>query len=209
MSAPASRRAGSRRPLVVVGDTLLDRDLEGQVDRLCPDAPVPVIDELEQTSRPGGAGLAAALAASEGRPVTLVTALAGDEAGRELANLLGRCGVEVVDLGLHGQTPQKVRVRSGGQSLLRLDHGSRHREPVGPCPATAADAMERAGAVLLADYGRGVAAEPGLRHLLAHLPVRTPLVWDPHPRGPEPVAGVRLATPNRSEAAAAVPGPEG
>ena len=199
------------RPLAVVGDALLDRDLEGQVDRICPDAPVPVVDELVQTSRPGGAGLAAALAAADGRPVTLVTALARDGGGRELAELLALCGVAVVDLGLDGRTPEKVRVRSGGQSLVRLDHGSRRPGRVGPCSEEATRAMRgavgRAGAVLVADYGRGVAAEPGLRELLEHLSPRTPVVWDPHPRSPEPVPGVRLATPNRSEAAALVDGP--
>ena len=196
-------------PLVVVGDALLDRDLEGQADRLCPDAPVPVVDQLVQTSRPGGAGLAAALAAADGRPVTLVTALAPEGAGPELAHLLAGSGVEVVDLGLEGQTPEKVRVRSHGQSLLRLDHGPRRPGRVGPCPRAAADAIAGAGAVLVADYGRGVAAEPGVRALLADLSPRTPMVWDPHPRGPEPVAGARLATPNRSEATALVPEPPG
>lgn len=197
------------RPLVVVGDALLDRDLEGQVERLCPDAPVPVVDELVQRSRPGGAGLAAALAAAEGRTVTLVTALSDDGPGRELAGLLARCGVDVVDLGLQGQTPEKVRVRSGGQSLLRLDHGPRRPAPVGRCTPGAARAAAAAGAVLVADYGRGVAAEPGVRHMLGQLPVRTPVVWDPHPRGPDPVPGARLVTPNRREAAALVPGSDG
>ena len=197
------------RPLVVVGDALLDRDLMGEVERLCPDAPVPVVDELVQTSRPGGAALAAALAAAEERPVTLVTALADDSAARELADLLTRGGVEIVDLGLGGRTPEKVRVRSDRQSLLRLDHGPRQPGPVGPCPPAATAAVAAAGAVLVADYGRGVAAEPGVRRMLSRLPVRHPLVWDPHPRGPEPVAGVRLATPNRSEAAALVPEPHG
>jgi bifunctional ADP-heptose synthase (sugar kinase/adenylyltransferase) len=50
-------------PLVVVGDTLLDVEVEGDVERLCPEAPVPVLDEGGVTRRPGGAGLAAALAA--------------------------------------------------------------------------------------------------------------------------------------------------
>ena len=90
------------RRVVVVGDTLLDRDVVGQVDRLCPDAPVPVFDQQDEYLRPGGAGLAAVLAASGGRPVTLVTALADDDAGRRLRRLLADAGVDVVDLGLRG-----------------------------------------------------------------------------------------------------------
>ena len=103
-------------PLVVVGDALLDRDLEGEVTRLSPDAPVPVVDSPVDVPRPGGAGLAALLAAQDGRDVVLVTALADDAPGHELRQLLRDGGVHVVDLGLDGATPEKVRVRSAGRS---------------------------------------------------------------------------------------------
>ena len=195
----------TRAPLVVVGDALLDRDLDGQAERLAPDAPVPVVDDPAERRRPGGAALAATLAATlDGRAVVLVTALAGDEAGGALGGLLEAAGVEVVDLGLAGPTPEKIRVRAQGHSLLRLDRGSRPGR-VGPLDRAGRRALAGAGAVLVADYGRGVAAEPGLRAALADLPSRRPLVWDPHPRGPAPVPGARLATPNRAEAAGFVP----
>ena len=195
----------TRAPLVVVGDALLDRDLDGQAERLAPDAPVPVVDDPAERRRPGGAALAATLAATlDGRAVVLVTALAGDEAGGALGGLLEAAGVEVVDLGLAGPTPEKIRVRAQGHSLLRLDRASRPGR-VGPLDRAGRRALAGAGAVLVADYGRGVAAEPGLRAALADLPSRRPLVWDPHPRGPAPVPGARLATPNRAEAAGFVP----
>jgi D-beta-D-heptose 7-phosphate kinase/D-beta-D-heptose 1-phosphate adenosyltransferase len=196
-------------PLVVLGDSLLDRDLDGRVERLAPDAPVPVVDEPDERCRPGGAGLAAALAARDGqREVVLVTALAGDLAGRELAKLLAEAGVRVVDLGLSGPTPEKIRVRAEGRSLLRMDRGG---EPgtVGALRADGLRALTLAGAVLVADYGRGLAAQPSVREALRRTPSRVPLVWDPHPRGATPVAGVRLATPNRAEAARLVPGVRG
>lgn len=185
--------------LVVVGDALLDRDLVGTVSRMAPDAPVPVIDVSSGTSRPGGAGLAALLAARDGRPVTLVTALGSDPAGQEVADLLAGAGVEVVDLGLCGATPEKVRARAGDQPLLRLDYGG-PPSAVGPLPDAGRRAIAGAPGVLVADYGRGVTSEPGVRNALASLPKRRPVVWDPHPRGAEPIAGVRLVTPNRSEA---------
>lgn len=190
--------------VVVVGDCLLDRDIEGIVERICPDAPVPVVDACSVQPRPGGAGLAAALLAADGRPVTLVSALADDDAGRELAELLRRLGVDVCDLGLDGPTPEKVRIRAAGQSLLRLDLGA---EPglVGALSDSARSCLAGAGAVLVADYGRGMAAQADVRAALAALPVRVPIVWDPHPRGPEPIKGVRLATPNAAEAARLVP----
>ncbi|WP_285903012.1 SIS domain-containing protein, partial [Frankia sp. AiPs1] len=118
--APSRPRSG---PLVIVGDALLDRDVAGRVERLAPDAPVPVLDEITDTARPGGAGLAAILAAGDGADVVLITALADDEAGRRLAALLADAGITVVDLGLTGTTPQKIRLCAARNILLRLDRG--------------------------------------------------------------------------------------
>jgi rfaE bifunctional protein nucleotidyltransferase chain/domain/rfaE bifunctional protein kinase chain/domain len=188
--------------LVVIGDLLLDRDVDGVVERLSPDAPVAVLEERSVESRPGGAGLAAALAAADGRDVTLVTALADDAAGRELEQLLRERGVELVDLGLAGATPEKVRLRTGDRALLRLDRGGREPGAVGRASAGARAAIGWAEALLVSDYGRGVAASPEIRELLAERAATgLPTVWDPHPRGPAPVEGVALATPNAAEAA--------
>jgi rfaE bifunctional protein nucleotidyltransferase chain/domain len=187
-----------RAPLVVVGDALLDLDLEGVAERLAPDSPVPVLDDLVEHPRPGGAALAALMAARDGREMVLVTALGDDDAGDRVEALVA--GVRVVRLPYDGPTPVKQRVRAGGQSLLRLDSGTRPGT-IGAVPAEVADLLAGAGAVLVADYGRGVTAVPALRALLAGLPRRVPVVWDPHPRGSDPVPGVRLVTPNRPEAA--------
>ncbi|MBD0282895.1 MAG: bifunctional heptose 7-phosphate kinase/heptose 1-phosphate adenyltransferase [Thermoleophilaceae bacterium] len=196
----------SRGPVVVIGDALLDRDVHGIAERLSPDAPVPVLDELASTPRPGGAGLAAALAARDARPVTLVTALAGDAAGVELRAELERLRVEVVDIGLKGPTPEKVRFLAGERPLMRLDRSGRGGS-VGTATAAARAAIGWADAVLVSDYGRGVAAEPGLRGAIAELRARVPVVWDPHPRGATPVPRATVATPNEGEAARFAPMP--
>jgi rfaE bifunctional protein nucleotidyltransferase chain/domain/rfaE bifunctional protein kinase chain/domain len=185
---------------VVVGDALVDRDVEGSTERLCPDAPVPVLDESVATARPGGAALAAALLAEAGRGVVLVAAIGADEAGRELGSLLADRGVELVNLGLAGPTPEKIRFRSAGQSLLRVDRGS-VPSGVGAVTDRARRTIAGAGAVLVADYGRGVAAAPGVRAALS-AGRRRPVVWDPHRRGAVPVEQVDVVTPNRSELAA-------
>lgn len=198
----------SPRPLVVVGDTLLDVDVDGDVERICPEAPVPVLDERARHVRPGGAGLAAILAAGDGRAVTLVTALAGDEAGRELRSLLAAAGVEVVDLGLTGTTPRKTRLRADGRLVLRVDDGDAGAIR-SPAPEPALRCVRSTGAVLVADYGRGIAADGALRRALTERPQGRPLIWDPHPSGPEPVSGVDVVTPNRREAAALIPDVEG
>ena len=190
--------------LAVIGDALLDRDLDGHAERLAPDAPVPVVDEMERRDRAGGAGLAATLAAAAGHEVTLVCALGADPAGSRLRELLDAAGVTVCDLGLHGATPEKVRVRVAGRALVRLDSGGESRG-CGPLDRAARSALAAADAVLVSDYGRGVAAEPTVRAALARL-AATPIVWDPHPRGPAPVPGCVLVTPNAAEAERAAPG---
>ena len=191
----------------MIGDALLDRDLDGRAERLAPDAPVPVVDALEPHDRAGGAGLAATIAAAAGHAVTLVCALGDDVAGARVRALLESACVSVCDLGLPGATPEKVRVRAGGRALVRLDSGGETRA-CGPLNEAARAALRGADAVLVSDYGRGVAAEPTVRAALASLGA-TPIVWDPHPNGPDPVPGCALVTPNAAEAAAAWPGDAG
>ncbi|MEI7033333.1 D-glycero-beta-D-manno-heptose 1-phosphate adenylyltransferase [Streptomyces pratensis] len=187
---------------MVIGDALLDRDLLGSVERVSPEAPVVVVDRVETRSRPGGAGLAAVLMARGGEPVTLVTALAADPEGQELGGLLRAAGVRVVDLGLTGPTPVKSRVRAGGRTVLMFS-----QEPdAPPAPRRGLTDAEReliagARAVLVSDYGRGLAEDASVRAALVAAASATPVVWDPHPRGARPVAGIRLATPNSREAA--------
>ncbi|HKR49493.1 MAG TPA: PfkB family carbohydrate kinase [Pseudonocardiaceae bacterium] len=193
--------SGSR--LVVLGDALLDSDLTGTVNRLCPDAPAPIVDLSAQCQRPGGAGLAALLAAQAGHQVTLVTALGNDPPARVLAQLL-TADVEVVAMPLRGATVCKTRVRAAGQSLLRIDSGD-GRATGGPVQPHVQDALRSAEAVLVTDYGRGLTAVPALRAVLAELTGRVPVVWDPHPHGDPPLTGCRLVTPNGREATGFVP----
>ena len=181
--------------LLIVGDSLLDRDVEGSVERLCPDAPVPVVDEPRSRARPGGAALAAALAARSGRPVTLVTPIARDASGDELRALLRDADVDLVALETHAPTVEKIRIRADGRTLLRIDQGGKDPAPIS---ASHGDTSVFAGAaVLVSDYGRGVTRDPDMRGAIASSAC---VVWDPHPRGATPVPGCRLVTPNRAEA---------
>ncbi|MFD0265340.1 D-glycero-beta-D-manno-heptose 1-phosphate adenylyltransferase [Streptomyces sp. NPDC127106] len=188
-----------RAPLVVVGDVLLDQDIRGVASRLAPDAPAPVVDVTDDLSRPGGAGLAAVLAARYGREVVLITALGQDPASNRVRAVLdGR--VRLVELPLEGSLPVKTRVLADGRPLARIDRGGGE---VGLATAAVGRALASAHAVLVADYGRGTAQ--ALRPLLADTARRVPMVWDPHPRGGSPVPGARLVTPNAAEAAALCP----
>ncbi|MEV4744280.1 PfkB family carbohydrate kinase [Streptomyces sp. NPDC049555] len=189
-------------PLLVVGDVLLDRDLTGTAERLAPDAPVPVLDGCEEHLRPGGAGLAAYLAARSGRPVTLAAPLGTDEASRRVRALL-EPWVTLLPLPLDGPLAEKTRVMAGGRPVVRLDRGTGRAAGV---TDRVRRALAGAPAVLVADYARGTAEV--LRAELAERARRTALVWDPHPRGAPPVPGARLVTPTGEEArrfAGAVP----
>jgi D-beta-D-heptose 7-phosphate kinase / D-beta-D-heptose 1-phosphate adenosyltransferase len=190
------------RGLVVVGDALLDRDVAGAVTRVSPDAPVPVFDEQSTRDRVGGAALAAALAAGDGpgdgQPVRLVSAVGRDPAGARLRELLAEAGVELIELPYGGGTPEKIRLCTDRQVVLRLDRAGLSGG-VGEPGAEALAALAGASAILVSDYGRGVTGLSGLRRVLAGAAQSRPVVWDPHRRGTSPVPGVRLATPNESE----------
>ncbi|MFD0485169.1 PfkB family carbohydrate kinase [Kineococcus sp. GCM10028916] len=206
-------RGSGTRHVVVVGDSVLDVDLLGHSDRIAPDAPVPVVDLTDRQESPGGAGLTALLVAAGGAGVagtttTLVTPLSDDDAGRRL-----RAGLEdaahpvtVVGLGHRGGTRTKTRVRVAGQSLVRLDEG-------GPGTPEAVDAgalaavLATADVVLVSDYGAGTTHDPAVRAALTEAARRVPVVWDPHPRGGNPVPGCALVSPNLSEAKAAAGSP--
>ena len=186
-------------PLVVVGDSLLDVDLHGTVSRVAPDAPVPVVDCQRERHRAGGAGLAAVLAAGlAGADVVLITALGQDHAGSRLRDLISP-HAQLVPLPLDGGTPCKIRVQASGQPVVRLDAGDGRARP-GQIGLQAERALAQAGAVLVADYGRGMAMHPALRAMLSRLTAGTPVVWDPHPAGGRPLPGSRLVTPSQREA---------
>ena len=190
----------SGRRLVVVGDVLLDRDIIGTVDRLSPEAPVPVVSDTLAVDRPGGAGLAAILAAREpGWRITLVGGMGQDASGARVRELLHEAGVEVIDLATDGTTPVKTRVRAADRTLLRYD--TTHAPlRLGPLPDRARSRLAEAAAVVVCDYGRGITAHDELRWALTDAARRRPLVWDPHPKGAAPVPGTALAVPNADEA---------
>jgi D-beta-D-heptose 7-phosphate kinase/D-beta-D-heptose 1-phosphate adenosyltransferase len=188
-----------RRPIVIVGDSMLDVDIEGDATRLSPEAPVPVVDAKRIWHRPGGAGLAAVLAARTESDVVLVTALADDPDGRALVDLLTSAGVTVVGLPMAGNTVCKTRIRAAGQSMLRLDHGD-GSAVTDAVPETLGTVFDDAGAICVADYGHGVTSHPGIRERLRRAADRIPVVWDPHPRGAAPTEGCWLVTPNQAEA---------
>ena len=153
----------------MVGDTLLDRDVEGAVNRLCPDSPVPVLDETAYADRPGGAGLAAALRRRRRRH----RGGAGHRARRRCrgrpAELPARRrrGAGVRAAAAPGPRRRRSGCGPGGRVLLRLDRGGARRAQPGAPPRRCCRLLAGAAAVLVSDYGRGRARQPALRAALA------------------------------------------
>ena len=193
--------AGHRPLVVVVGDVLLDRTVDGSSERLSPDAPVPVLDVTETVETPGGAGLAASMCADSGADVVLIAPMSGDAAGARLRELLAT-RMRLISCGHRGPTRRKTRLRSGGQPLVRVDDGG-PGDPTDMPLDDIRDVLRAADAVLVSDYGAGVTRHEGLRAGLADVAADVPVIWDPHPRGARPIRGTWLATPNLAEARAA------
>ncbi len=116
------REAVTRTRALVIGDVMLDRYWFGDVERISPEAPVPVVKIARSEERPGGAANVARNAAALGAQVTLISAIGEDEPGRVLEQLLAAEGVRT---SLHRDsslaTTVKLRVIGRQQQLLRID----------------------------------------------------------------------------------------
>ena len=151
------------RPLLVVGDSMLDRYWEGEVERISPEAPVPVLQVRREFSRAGGAANVALNLAALGAPVSLLTLLGADEAGDALTGILRRAGVTVHAVGGHRhRTTQKIRCVAQRHQLLRTDfEEAASADCVADLCATFADVLPDDGVVVLSDYAKGVLSHCG------------------------------------------------
>jgi len=137
--------------IAVVGDLLVDRDVIGHVGRVAADAPVPIVEQPIERMRPGGAGLAASLAAA-GAAVALLTAASDADADRIAVERLRELGVTVHAARRVAPVPQKIRVRTDDHVMLRVDRGVRSSS-VGAFPPAGLEALDRRDAILVSDYG--------------------------------------------------------
>lgn len=202
----ASRLFRANRKVVVVGDAILDTWLTGRCERLCREAPAPVVDIDHRTDTPGGAGNTAVNLAALGAEVHLVAAVGADTAGEMLVQSLHQRGVHTDHMVMtdHRTTITKQRIVAGDQVLLRFDAGDRPtNDPVEPMRILDAlhAALRTADALVVCDYDAGV-LDSGVREaLLALRPGLPLLVVDA--REPHRWQGLRpdVVTPNTAEAA--------
>lgn len=186
--------------LLVVGDVMLDRYWFGEVNRISPEAPVPVVKVERQEERLGGAANVARNAASLGAVTAILSVVGDDDAGRTLARLLE---AGQIDAGLHVDreidTTVKLRVVGRQQQLLRIDFETSPSHEI--LQAKLADFERRvvdADVIILSDYGKG-----GLTHIAEMIRIARaadkPVLVDPKGDDWAKYAGATVITPNRAE----------
>jgi rfaE bifunctional protein kinase chain/domain len=195
--------------VLIVGDLMLDQFIWGRVDRISPEAPVPVVHVTREDLRPGGAGNVVSNVAALGGRAAVAGLVGRDQAGArlrlELARLGAHTGGIVATRGT--STIRKTRIIAHHQQVVRLDH----EDP--PAPDGAASRrlrdwvlaqLRRAQVLVVSDYGKGtVGAE--LLDALAEAHARRAFTWvvDPKSGNFSHYRGVSLVKPNLREAAAA------
>lgn len=196
----------SQLRVVVVGESVLDIYLDGSTERICREAPVPVVNVTGRQAAPGGGANTARNLATLGAQVAFLSVIGSDAAGTELLALLAESNVDssrvVVQNGR--VTPAKHRVSAEGQLLVRFDQGD--SDAISPdaekrlC-AHLAEIFAPADAIIISDYDLGVLT-PGVIACLGRLQRHTPrlLVADARRLAPYCGLGVTAVKPNYEEA---------
>lgn len=195
----------SQRRVLVVGDVMLDRYWHGAVDRISPEAPVPVVRISREEERLGGAANVALNVKSLGAQATLLTVVGSDEAASRLRALLAQQGI-ACRLGEDAQlrTIVKLRVIGRSQQLLRIDFENEpDHEVLEQLLGTFERELPQHDAVLFSDYGKG-----GLTHITRMIDAARaagkPVLVDPKGSDYARYAGATVITPNRGELAQVV-----
>jgi D-beta-D-heptose 7-phosphate kinase/D-beta-D-heptose 1-phosphate adenosyltransferase len=195
--------------ILLVGDLMLDRYLDGSVDRISPEAPVPVLHVRRSFERPGGAAnVAVNITAMGGTPV-LLGAVGADEAGRALRSALAEEGVDFAELVASRSAPTTVKTRllAGHNQIARFDEEALLDD------AGVRDTLVRRTAALvegvavavISDYAKGVCSEAVCRAVIDAARGRgIPVIVDPKGQDFAKYAGATVITPNRAEATAVV-----
>ncbi len=199
--------------ILIVGDVILDHYIWGDVHRISPEAPVPVVHATHETHTAGGAANVALNLASLGMPVSLVGALGEDASGKSLLNLLSGAGIDtgLCEIAPTRPTIVKTRVVARNQQLCRIDHeAASSAYELDATPALMA-ALAVSDAVIVSDYAKGVISQTLLDSLISEARRLGKIIaLDPKPARQLAFRGTSLITPNRHEALqlAGLPEPE-
>jgi rfaE bifunctional protein kinase chain/domain len=207
LAALVRRMRGVR--VLIVGDLMLDQFVWGRVDRISPEAPVPVVHVTNEDVRPGGAGNVVSNVAALGGRAAVGGLIGRDAAGARLRQELGRLGADTGGVVTTSETAtiSKTRIIAHNQQVVRLD---REGAPAldGPAARRLRDwvlpQLRRAQVLVVSDYGKGTVG-PALLDALAGAHARRAFTWvvDPKSGNFSHYRRVSLVKPNLQEAAAA------
>jgi D-beta-D-heptose 7-phosphate kinase/D-beta-D-heptose 1-phosphate adenosyltransferase len=196
--------------VLVIGDVMLDEYLRGDVSRISPEAPVPVLEVRSHDYRLGGAANAAANIQVLGGVTTLVGVVGTDDTAIVMRERLAQVGIAdaLVD-DASRPSSKKTRLVAQQQQIVRIDHEKRHAVS-GDVALLVERAIEAAvataDAVVLSDYAKGVITPAIAQHTIrVARAARVPVVVDPKQRSFGPYAGAAVITPNLHELEAAAP----
>lgn len=198
--------AARRSRILVVGDVMLDQFIWGNVSRISPEAPVPVVDFQRESFMPGGAANVARNLSALGAAPELIAVVGKDDSADRLRELLREQHVNCAGLVEHPGRPTSIKTRivAHQQQVVRVDRESRgHLDSAatGRLLETIESRLKGADAVIVGDYGKGVVTQELLDELKDLCRRRG--VWlslDPKPVHHLNLSGLSLITPNRKEA---------
>lgn len=201
-------RAQGKR-IVVIGDAMLDVYLTGDVERISPEAPVPVVRVRDRKHALGGAANVAQNILAIGCECTLVAAIGTDSGGETIRGMLTRKGGSTLALVNVGRsTTQKTRIVARSQQVVRIDEEEDEDldgHELERLLEVAREAIETADAVVLEDYNKGVLVPSVIRATMDRVAARgTPVVVDPKYRNFFQYAGATIFKPNLRELEAAI-----
>ena len=194
-----------KRRLAVIGDSMLDRFLWGKVDRISPEAPVPVVKLDRETRKLGGAANVAANIRSLGAEVVLFGITGKDEAGTWMDELLAERGIDSAGMVVAGERPTtiKTRIIAHNQQVVRTDRedDSQVADEYVDLILKRLEAMGPFDGYVLSDYGKGVLTDDALRRCIGLAETAgSPIIVDPKKGDYSQYKGVTSLTPNQKEA---------
>jgi D-beta-D-heptose 7-phosphate kinase/D-beta-D-heptose 1-phosphate adenosyltransferase len=198
--------AATKTPIMVIGDVMLDHFIWGNVSRISPEAPVPVVDFLTESHMPGGAANVARNVAALKVQVEMVAVSGEDDAARILKRLLQEQGIgcDALTASKKRATSVKTRIVAHKQQVVRIDRESRealNEESTMKLLDKIEPMLPKMGAVIVCDYGKGLVTQLLLERLKTLC--RSRGLWlsmDPKPVHHLDLSGLSLITPNRKEA---------
>jgi D-glycero-beta-D-manno-heptose-7-phosphate kinase len=196
--------AAKSKRIAVIGDAMLDVYLRGDVERISPEAPVPVVRVRERRSALGGAANVVQNVRGLGARCEFVAAIGDDRGAAILRDMLETIGVDAESLvTIERPTTTKTRIVARGQQVVRVDE--EEDEDLGPDDVkrvieTADRAIDRADALILEDYNKGVLVPAVIGRAVARAAAkRIPIVVDPKYRNFFAYKGATVFKPNRRE----------